>query len=232
MITVRSKAELGGGDFGWLKALHHFAIGESGNPAHGPIGGLIVWNDDEIAPGTGFPMHSHRHVEIITYVREGAISHRDSLSNEGKTVAGDVQVMSAGTGITHAEFNDEDTTTKIFQIWIQPREYGGIPRWDSRSFPSADRAGKFVVLASGYPEDVDALAIRADARVLGASLAAGQCISYEFPPGGKAYVVAVRGRLQINQLALDARDGASIQGEQSLQVTAFADTEIVMVVVA
>jgi redox-sensitive bicupin YhaK (pirin superfamily) len=140
--------------------------------------------------------------------------------------------MSAGTGITHAEFNNEVTTTKIFQIWIQPREYGGIPRWDSRTFPKVDRAGKFVVLASGYAEDVDALTIRADARVLGASLAAGQRTSYEFPPGGKAYVVAVRGQLQINQLALDARDGASIQGEQSLQITAFADTEIVMVVVA
>jgi redox-sensitive bicupin YhaK (pirin superfamily) len=161
MITVRPRAELGGGDFGWLQALHHFAIGESGNPAHGPIGDLIVWNDDEIAPGTGFPMHSHRHVEIITYVREGAISHRDSLGNQGKTVAGDVQVMSAGTGITHAEFNNEVTTTKIFQIWIQPREYGGIPRWDSRTFPKVDRAGKFMVLASGYAEDVDALTIRA-----------------------------------------------------------------------
>ncbi len=231
MIKLRSRAELGGGDFGWLRALHHFSVSESGNPAHGPIGGLFVWNDDEIASGTGFPMHPHRDVEIITYVREGAISHRDSLGNQGKTVAGDVQVISAGAGIMHAEFNAEEITTKIFQIWLRPRASGGMPRWDSKPFPSADRAGKFMVLASGYQDDVGALAIRADARVLGASLAAGQDICYEFPPGGKAYLVAVRGRLQINQLALDARDGASIQGEQSLHITAFADTEILMVVV-
>ena len=232
MIKIRSRTELGGGDFGWLKALHHFAVGEDGNPAHGPIGDLIVWNDDEIAPGTGFPMHAHRHVEIITYVREGAISHRDSLGNHGKTVAGDVQVMSAGAGIMHAEFNHEDSATKVFQIWIRPRESGGMPRWDSKPFPNAERAGKFVVLASGYQEDADALSIRADARVLGASLVAGQEICYELPPGGKAYLVAARGRLQINQLALDARDGAAIQDEQSLHITAFADTEIIMVVVA
>ena len=129
MIEHRRKAQLGGGDFGWLKALYHFTIGAHGNPAHKPIGNLYVWNDDEMAPGTGFPLHPHADVEIITYVREGIVSHRDSLGHTGQTKAGDVQVMSAGTGIRHTEANAHAVPTKIFQIWIGPREKGGTPIW-------------------------------------------------------------------------------------------------------
>src|ERR1700758_258283 len=149
MIELRPFAELGGADHGWLKAKHHFSFASYYDPQRMGLGSLVVWNDDEIAPNTGFPPHPHADMEIITYVRQGAITHQDNLGNKGRTEAGDVQVMSAGSGIQHAEYNLEDDTTKIFQIWIMPRERGGKPSWDTRPFPKADRAGRFVVLASG-----------------------------------------------------------------------------------
>ena len=142
-------------------------------------GALRVWNDDEIAPNTGFPAHPHANMEIITYVREGAITHQDSLGNEGRTEAGDVQVMSAGSGIRHSEYNLEPTKTRIFQIWIEPTARGGQPTWGSKPFPKADRTGKLVTIASGIEGDTDALPIRADARVLATTLKAGESAEYE-----------------------------------------------------
>jgi redox-sensitive bicupin YhaK (pirin superfamily) len=229
MIEHRPVSELGGGDLGWLKALHHFHIGTHGNPIHKAIGNLYVWNDDELAPGTGFPAHPHRDVEIITYVREGYVSHRDSLGHEGRIESGDVQVMSAGTGIEHAEVGAPNQRTKVFQIWLRPRERGGEPRWGTKLFPRSDRADRWVVLASGFPQDTDALMIRADARVLGAALGAGQSLTYELEPGRKAYLVATSGRITLNNLALEARDGAAVRDERELRIEALADTEIVMV---
>ena len=229
MIEHRPVSELGGGDLGWLKALHHFHIGGRGNPAHKALGNLYVWNDDDIAPGAGFPPHAHRDVEIITYVREGCVSHRDSLGNEGRTDAGDVQVMSAGTGIQHGEVAAPDQRTKVFQIWLHPRERGGEPRWGAKPFPKSDRAGRFVVLASGFAADTDALLIRADARVLGATLTTGQSLSYDMAPGRKAYLVATSGRITLNDLPLEARDGAAVRDERTLHIAALADTEIVLV---
>src|SRR4029077_10773026 len=127
-------------------------------------GSLRVWNDDEIAPNTGFPPHPHANMEIITYVRKGAITHKDSLGNEGRTAAGDVQVMSAGSGVRHAEYNLENETTTLFQIWIEPEGRGGAPSWGAMESPRHDRTGKFVALASGIPGDEGALPIRANAR--------------------------------------------------------------------
>jgi redox-sensitive bicupin YhaK (pirin superfamily) len=172
MLTLKPYAEIGGGDRGWLKAKHHFAIGEHDNPAHRPVGNLFVLNDDQIAPGTGFPFHGHANIEIISYVREGAVTHEDSLGNKGWTKAGDVQVMSAGTGIRHAEYNEGDVPTRLFQIWLLPRQAEIAPRWDTRQFPRNARAGHFVTLASGY-DTRDALPIHADAEILGAMLPAG-----------------------------------------------------------
>jgi redox-sensitive bicupin YhaK (pirin superfamily) len=232
MIEHRPKATLGGGDLGWLKALHHFAVGSHGNPAHKALGDLIVWNDDEIVPGAGFPAHGHADVEIITYVREGTVSHRDSLGNAGQTDAGDVQVMSAGTGISHAEVNSHHAPTKVFQIWIRPREKGGAPRWGTKPFPKGDRAGRFVALASGFPDDTEALSIRADARVLGATLAAGQTLTYELGTGRKAYLVPALGKIRLNQVVVETRDGAAARDERALHIEALADTEIVLVDVA
>jgi redox-sensitive bicupin YhaK (pirin superfamily) len=172
MLQLRSKDTLDHGDRGWLKARHHFVVSAHGNKANGALGALVVWNDDEVAPGTGFGRHSHADMEIVTYVRQGAVTHEDSAGNVGRTVAGDVQVLSAGTGISHSEHNRDEEALKLFQIWLLPRRGGGEPRWDSRKFPKVDRAGRLVELASGNPKDAETLLIRADARVMGATLLA------------------------------------------------------------
>jgi redox-sensitive bicupin YhaK (pirin superfamily) len=154
MIEIRPFAQLGHFENDWLNARHHFSFGHYHDPARDGLGTLLVWNDDTIAPGRGFDLHGHRDMEIITFVRQGAITHRDHLGNEGRTEAGDVQVMSAGKGILHAEYNQEDEPTRIFQIWIRPQESGVKPRWEQRRFPSADRGGRLIALASGRDDDV------------------------------------------------------------------------------
>ena len=151
MIERRPFAELGGANHGWLNAKHHFSFANYYDPARMGWGNLRVWNDDEIAPKAGFPPHPHADMEIITYVRDGAITHEDSMGNTGRTEAGDVQVMSAGSGVRHSEYNQEDETTRIFQIWIQPTTRGGTPSWGAKPFPKAERSGRFVTLASGFP---------------------------------------------------------------------------------
>jgi redox-sensitive bicupin YhaK (pirin superfamily) len=168
-------------------------------------------------------------MEIVTFVRSGAISHRDSLGNEGRTEAGDVQVMSAGSGIRHAEYNLEDETTRIFQIWIVPTRRGGTPSWGARPFPKGDRSGRFVALASGIAGDGDALPIRTDARVLGATLKAGESTRYELGAGRHAYLVPAAGRIEIDGVQLDARDGAAIRDVDAFNVTALDDAEVVLV---
>ena len=192
-------------------------------------GALRVWNDDEIASNEGFPPHPHANMEIITYVRQGAITHTDNLGNEGRTEAGDVQVMSAGTGIRHSEYNREPQTTKIFQIWIEPTGSGQEPAWGARPFPKQDRSGRFVTLASGLDEDGDALRIRADARVLGANLKAGETAEYFLADGRRGYLVAALGSVEVNGVRLAERDGAAIENERVLHVTAVEDAEIVLV---
>ncbi len=229
MIERRPFTALGGADEGWLKTRHHFSFGNYRDPQRMHWGALRVWNDDEIAPGSGFPPHPHADMEIITYVREGAITHRDSLGNEGRTAAGDVQVMSAGSGIRHAEYNLEPGVTKLFQIWILPTRVGGNPAWSAKPFPKADRAGRFVVLASGIDDDGEALPIRADARVLGATLKAGQRAEYPLGTGRHAYLVPASGAVEVDGVRVDARDGAAIGGVDGFTVTAVEDSEIVLV---
>ncbi len=229
MIDKRPFSTLGGADHGWLKARHHFSFGEHHDPQRMGWGAIRVWNDDEIAPHTGFPAHPHRDMEIITYVRSGAISHQDSLGNTGRTAAGDVQVMSAGSGVRHAEMNREDATTTLFQIWIHPREPGGAPGWGAKPFPRGDRSGAFRALASGLPGDAEALPIRADARVLGAALRAGEEATYDLTPDRHAYLVSAAGRLEVNGVTLDPRDGAAVTGETRLVVRALDDAEVVLV---
>ena len=160
MIERRPYASLSGDERDWLKARHHISFASNAANLHDRIGALRAWNDDEIAPHSGFPPHAHANMEIITYVREGVITHQDNLGNVGQTQAGNVQVMSAGTGIRHAEYNMQSDLARLFQIWIAPDRVGGAPSWGTRPFPKADRAGQFVVLASGYPEDLEALPIR------------------------------------------------------------------------
>ena len=229
MIERRPFNTLGGADHGWLNAKHHFSFANYYDPDRMNLGALRVWNDDEIQPGTGFPAHPHSDMEIITYVRTGAITHQDSLGNKGRTEAGDVQVMSAGTGIRHAEYNLESVPTTLFQIWIQPNRRGGAPSWGAKPFPKSDRSGKFAVLASGFETDEGALPIRTDARVLGVTLKAGESTEYTLGADRNAYLVPATGAITVNDIRLDARDGAAIHDQEILKITAIEDAEIVMV---
>jgi redox-sensitive bicupin YhaK (pirin superfamily) len=228
MLELRPFNSLGGAHHGWLDAHHHFSFAEYYDPKRMNWGNLRVWNDDVIAPGTGFPQHPHRDMEIITYVREGAITHQDNLGNKGRTEAGDVQVMSAGTGIAHSEYNLEAKPTKIFQIWIIPNESGLAPSWGAKPFPKGQREG-FVTLASGKAGDDQSLRIRADARLVAANLKAGESAEYHLDHGRRAYLVPATGAIEVNGLRAQARDGVAVADEQVLRVTAVEDSEIVLV---
>ena len=229
MIEVRPFDGLGSADHGWLDAKHHFSFGSHHDPARLGWGSLRVWNDDTIAPKSGFPPHPHADMEIVTYVREGAITHEDNQGNRGRTEAGDVQVTSAGTGIRHSEFNLEDSATQIFQIWITPASTGAAPSWGARPFPKGERSGRFVALASGMHGDGDALPIRADARVAGASLKAGQTTTYDLAAGRHAYLVPSTGRIEVNGVPAQTRDGVAVRDEATLTIKALEDAEIVLV---
>ncbi|HTQ32659.1 MAG TPA: pirin family protein [Stellaceae bacterium] len=233
MIELRPYASLGGAQHGWLDTRHHFSFADYRDPARVHWGRLRVWNDDAIAPGTGFDPHPHQDMEIITYVREGAITHQDSLGNTGRTEAGDVQVMSAGTGIRHAEYNRELGTTRLFQIWIIPDEKGGAPSWGAKPFPKTDRAGRFVTLASGLKgddttSDDGALPIRTSARVLGATLKAGQETEYRLA-GNHAYLVPAKGTVGVDGVVASIGDGVAIADERVIHVVASEDAELVLV---
>ena len=232
MIEIREFSGLGGFNNEWLKARHHFSFGGYRDAARMGFGKLRVWNDDEIAPGTGFDPHPHRDMEIVTYVREGAITHQDNLGNEGRTEAGDVQVMHAGTGIIHAEYNKESVPTRLFQIWIEPDRHGVKPGWSARSFP---RAGSGLsVFASGRPVDAgtSALILQADAAVLAGTLRAGETARLTLAPGRKLYLVPVTGSVTVNGVLARPRDGVAIGDETDVTIVAEDPVELVAVDVA
>ena len=227
-IERRSFESLGHANHGWLNARHHFSFADYYDPNRMGWGAIRVWNDDEIGANSGFPPHPHRDMEIITYVRKGAITHQDSMGNKGRTEAGDVQVMSAGTGVRHSEYNLEPETTTLFQIWIEPRGSGGSPSWGAKPFPKGDRSGKFVTLASGF-DDEGALPIRADARVMGATVKAGESVSHSVGEGRHAYLVPATGAIEIDGQRYEARDGIAISGGQTVEIKAIEDAELVLV---
>ena len=229
MIDIRPFEGLAHRDHGWLDTRYHFSFSDYMDPERMGWGRIRVWNDDKIAPRSGFPPHSHSDMEIVTFVRAGAVSHKDSMGNEGRTAAGDVQVMSAGTGVAHAEYNLEDEDTTLFQIWILPDSAGGEPDWGMREFPRGERSGKWEILASGDPEGDEALPIRAEARVLAATLSAGEKVTYEAQPGRHQYLVATGGRIRVNGAEANPRDGIAITGEEAIEVEALEDCELVMV---
>ena len=226
-IDVRPFGSLGRADHGWLDARHHFSFASYHDPARMSWGSIRVWNDDTIAAKSGFPPHAHADMEIVTYVRTGAITHQDSMGNTGRTGAGDVQVMSAGTGVRHAEYNLEDEATTLFQIWIEPRARGVAPGWGAKPFPKDDRSGRWSVLASGFG-DAEALSINADARVLGVTLGAGETITHDVGAGRHAYLVPAVGALDIDGRWVASRDGVAL-GEGNYTITATTDAEIVLV---
>ena len=229
MIDIRPFEGLAHRDHGWLDTRYHFSFSDYMDPQRMGWGRIRVWNDDKIAPRSGFPPHSHSDMEIITFVRTGAISHKDSMGNEGRTAAGDVQVMSAGTGVAHAEYNLEDEDTTLFQIWILPDSAGGEPDWGMREFPRGTRSGQWEILASGDPEGDEALPIRAEARILAATLSAGEKVTYEAQPWRHQDLVATGGRIRINGAEANPRDGIAITGEEAIEVEALEDCELVMV---
>ena len=229
MIDVRPFEALGAFRNEWLDTRYHFSFADYYDRARMSFGALRVWNDDAIAPGTGFDPHPHREMEIITYVREGAITHQDSLGNRGRTEAGDVQVMHAGTGIVHAEYNLEKTPTRIFQIWILPGQHGVAPGWGTRRFPK-DVQGSLAALADGRPEaDGSALPLYADAAVFAGTLRRGQTVRQVMRPGRVAYLVPASGAVTVNGTPVATRDGASITGETELTISATEDSEVVLV---
>jgi len=227
MISIRPFASLGHADHGWLDAHHHFSFASYHDPERMGWGAIRVWNDDRIAAKSGFPPHPHRDMEIITYVRSGTISHQDSLGNQGRTPACDVQVMSAGTGVSHAEFNLEDEETTLFQIWIETDRKGTPPSWGMMPFPKQARDGSFQLLASGSAEE-GALTINADAKILGATLKAGTSIAFDADPSRHLYLVP-SGPVRVNGVRAAARDGVAITGEEKVEIEAEADAELVLV---
>jgi quercetin 2,3-dioxygenase len=231
MLELKSFEDIRGFDAGWLKAKHHFAIGRYGNPDHKALGNLIVLNDDEVAPHTGFGLHHHENVEIVSYLREGTVTHRDDQGNVGRTHAGNVQVMSAGTGIRHSEQNEEDVPIRLFQIWLRPSATGGIPQWGNKPFPKSDRVGVFVPLASGRKAE-GALPIRSDAEVYGAVLRAGAKTNYSFTKRDAGYLVPATGEVEVSGVQVRAREGLVIEDEEMIAIKALTDSELVLVVTA
>ena len=227
MIDVRKFDSLGHANHGWLDARHHFSFANYYDPARMGWGRIRVWNDDTIGAKSGFPPHPHRDMEIVTYVRTGAITHQDSMGNKGRTGAGDVQVMSAGSGVVHAEYNLEDEATTLFQIWIESDKPGVAPGWGAKPFPKDSRDGAFQLLASGDADD-GTLTIHADARILGATLKAGSEIAIDADPERHLYLVP-SGRVRVNGVEAGPRDGVAITGESRVTIEAEDEAELVLV---
>lgn len=229
MIDIRPYASLGGGHYGWLKTRHHFSFADYEEEERMGWGSLVAWNDDEIAPGAGFPAHAHADIDIITYVRAGALTQGDSLGHDGCMAAGRVQVMNAGSGMRHSEYNLGQEPAHLFQIWLRPQQAGGRPDCQAGAFPRRDDAGAFVLLASGQDGEQPAPRLRSDARVLGLSLRAGQWARYAALPERHLYLVPSLGQLAVNGRRLSARDGAAIRFEPDLRFEALQDCELLLV---
>ncbi|MFD2166124.1 pirin family protein [Thalassotalea euphylliae] len=232
MIKHFPHQNLGKANHGWLRSSHHFSFAHYYNPARMGFGTLRVINDDWVAPGTGFPPHPHRNMEIISFIRSGAITHQDSEGNKGITPAGEVQVMSAGTGIMHSEYNRTKEPLTFYQIWIEPNKIDVPPRWDSKLFPSEVNDKGLPLLVSGYPEDNNhALFIHQHARIYGGSLAPQQEVVV--PIAHQAYVLASKGKVTIldngKSVTLSEGDGAEITKQREVTLVAESDAEVIVI---
>ena len=211
----------------WLSTYWHFSFDHYYDPANLSFGLLRVFNDDVIQPGTGFPPHSHQDMEIITYVLEGELEHQDNLGNRGRVHPGEIQVMSAGTGITHAEYNpSKSDLLHLLQIWVLPRTRSLKPRWEQREFSKAERQGRLLPVVSGAAGDT--LRIDQDAVISIAALDPGQSVTHDVRPGRRAYAFVISGALDVNGDALAAGDQARITDESRLVLTASTSTELIL----
>ena len=227
MIAHYAFDELGGANHGWLDAKHHFSFASYHDANRMSHGELLVINDDRIAPQTGFGMHPHADMEIITYVRRGAITHEDNQGNSGRTVAGDVQVMSAGTGIYHSEYNLEDEETNIYQIWITPKTRGIAPRWAAAEFPKTPVDDQLTLLVSSHEAGDAPLTINQDARIYAGSLKDGTMLDHTIH--GKAYLLVAEGTLTVNGQSGEKGDGFAISDELQLAIAATGDVELLII---
>ena len=225
MLKHHSYESLGSADHGWLHAKHHFSFANYNDPQKLSHGELMVINDDRIAAQTGFDTHPHRDMEIITYVRKGAITHEDDKGNSGRTTAGNVQVMSAGTGIFHSEYNFENEETTIYQIWIKPKEKGVTPKWDTAEFPKSPVTSELQLLVSGNGDAP--LQINQDARIFAGRLNPGTKIVH--PISRKAYLLVSEGETKANEIHARKGDGVAISDETSLTLTAVTETELLVI---
>lgn len=235
MIKHFPYQQLGKADHGWLKANHHFSFANYYNPKRMGFGALRVINDDWIAPGTGFPTHPHKNMEIITFVRSGAINHEDSEGNKGITNEGEVQVMSAGKGIAHSEYNLTNQPLTLYQIWIESNVHDIEPRWDSKPlFLEANNKG-LSLLVSGYKEDKnDTLFINQEARIFGGKIIKGTVFEHNITH--QAYVLASKGCFEIiegtNTSVLNKGDGAEITKTSNITFKVIEDSEILLIDIA
>jgi redox-sensitive bicupin YhaK (pirin superfamily) len=227
MLTIQRYQELGKMQIDWLDAHYHFSFANYHNPDKMGLGPLRVINDDIVHAGGGFAPHPHRDMEIITYVRAGAISHEDSLGNKGKTAAGDIQVMSAGTGITHGEWNAEGVNTNLYQIWIQPRHRNNEPSWETRHFPKEEGGLHLLVSGLGEHEGKGAMAIDSDAAIYGGTLKKSQ--RWTHPLKGSAYLLVSTGSVEIDGEILRAGDGVAISQQKELAIEALLPSELVLI---
>lgn len=229
MIRITPLERLGHANHGWLDAHHHFSFADYFDPERIGFGPLRVWNDDTIAAGGGFPTHPHRDMEIITYVRTGAVSHEDSTGGRGRTSAGQVQVMSAGRGIRHSEFNDGSEPLTLFQIWIQPNELGLEPRWDAADI-KRDNKDTLQLLVSGRKGDdgSGALFINQDAAFYVAELTAGGQVTHALEKGRRVYLVSARGEVSINGNLAPERAGIEVEDEEEIVIDAPDGAEVAL----
>tara|TARA_A100001011_G_scaffold321896_1_gene343015 strand:+ start:202 stop:906 length:705 start_codon:yes stop_codon:yes gene_type:complete len=225
MITHYPFDTLGGANHGWLNAKHHFSFANYYDPKKMGFGELLVINDDRIAPNTGFGKHPHDNMEIITFVRKGAISHEDSQGNNERTTAGNVQVMSAGKGILHSEYNHEDEETNIFQIWITPKSRDIEPKWGSAEFPTTTTTDKLKLLVSGNNDAP--LQIHQDARIYTGMFKDNTTLKHLIK--GQGYLLVSKGNIKIGDIEASKGDGIAIKNEEEISLECHPDTEIILI---
>jgi redox-sensitive bicupin YhaK (pirin superfamily) len=228
MIRVRRSSERGHFDHGWLDTYHTFSFSRYYDPRHMGFRALRVINEDRVAPGTGFGTHPHEDMEIVTYVLDGALAHRDSLGTGSTIRPGELQRMTAGTGIRHSEFNpSESEPVHLYQIWLLPERDGLEPSYDQRAFPEAERHNRLRLVASPDGHD-GSLTIRQDARLYLASLDEGRGVAHELRRGRHAWLQVLRGGVGLNGRSLTAGDGAAVGDESSLAIEADGPSEVLL----
>lgn len=228
MLTLRKSQDRGYADHGWLKSYHSFSFAGYYDPAHSGWGNLLVINEDRIAAGTGFGKHGHRNMEIISYVLSGELAHQDSMGNIKGIPPGDVQRMSAGSGVTHSEFNHaKDQTTHFLQIWIEPNVTGIAPSYEQKTIPPADKRGALRLVAS--PDGAqDSVLVHADAALYAGLFDGDEYAELALDPARKAYVHLVRGELEVNGQRIEAGDAIKLQGESRIALSRGRDAEVLV----